>query len=92
MNILFIKLGALGPVIKRLRQQEFDIVLDLQRIWKSELFTCVTRAGRRIGFDKARCKEMTWPLPFERIPAADPDAHILSQYQEFAHYIFPLEE
>lgn len=74
-------------VIKELRRTRYDIILDLQRILKSGLFTLAARAERRLGFDKRRCKEMTWLLPFERIPPSDPAAHMLDQYMEFARYL-----
>lgn len=74
-------------VLRRLRRQRFDIVLDLQRILKSGLISLVADAGRRIGFDRQRCKEMTWLLPLERIPPADPNRHMVLQYLEFADYL-----
>jgi ADP-heptose:LPS heptosyltransferase len=47
---------------------------------------CQRRRGRRkIGFDRQRCKELTWMLPFERIPAGNPQAHMVDQYLEFAN-------
>jgi heptosyltransferase-1 len=74
-------------VLRRLRHRKFDMVLDLQRILKSGLLSLCVPAGRRIGFDRQRCKEMTWLLPFERISAADPKNHMLLQYLEFADYL-----
>lgn len=78
---------ALSGVLKELRSEEFDIVLDLQRLIKSGFFCMAVRAARRIGFDKARCKEFTWLFPFERIPASDPTVHMAYQYLEFARYL-----
>ncbi len=74
-------------VLKELREQHFDIALDLQRLIKSGLCCMASRSDRRIGFDKARCKEFTWLFPFERIPASDPAAHMTYQYLEFARYL-----
>jgi ADP-heptose:LPS heptosyltransferase len=79
--------SALAGVLGRLRRQRFDLALDLQRIVKSGGFCLAARADRKIGFDRRRCKEMTWLLPFERIPAADPGAHMLDQYMEFGRYL-----
>lgn len=69
------------------RRQRFDLVLDLQRILKSGLLCCVARSQRKIGFDRRRCKELSWLLPFERIPAGNLHAHMVHQYLEFAHYL-----
>jgi ADP-heptose:LPS heptosyltransferase len=73
--------------VHALRVQEYDLVLDLQRILKSGLLCSVVRGKRKVGFDRKRCKELTWLLPFERIPASDPHAHMVHQYLEFANYL-----
>jgi ADP-heptose:LPS heptosyltransferase len=78
---------AAPQVIGRLRDRPFDVVLDLQRTLKSGGFAMAAKAARRIGFDRRRCKEMTWLLPFERIPPANPASHMVHQYLEFAAYL-----
>jgi lipopolysaccharide heptosyltransferase I len=78
---------SLTTTIKEIRQTRYDIVLDLQRLLKSGFFCMVARTGRRIGFDRKRCKEMSWIFPFERIPHKDSNAHMLNQYMEFAKYL-----
>lgn len=76
------------PAVKReIQSQPYDLVLDLQRILKSGALCMIARSRRRIGFDRKRCKEMTWLFPFERIPASAPSAHMLRQYLEFAAYL-----
>jgi len=79
--------AALGNVKQQIRHTKFDITLDLQRILKSGFFCLMADSRRKIGFDRKRCKEMTWLLPFERIPPADPNEHMLTQYMEFAAYL-----
>ena len=78
---------SLPGVIRRIRDQRFDICLDLQRIVKSSLMCMASNSARRIGFDTARCKEMTWFFPFDRIPPSDPSRHMVHQYLEFAEYL-----
>ena len=78
---------SLPRVWNEIRSQDYDLCLDLQRILKSGLFAWATRARRRIGFDRKRCKELTWLFPFDRIPPANPTAHMLDQYMEFADYL-----
>ena len=87
--ILFDKknLTSLPDTLKKIRQTKYDIVLDLQRLLKSGLFCIAAKADRKIGFDKNRCKEMSWIFPFERIMPADPTAHMLTQYMEFAKHL-----
>jgi lipopolysaccharide heptosyltransferase II len=74
-------------VLRELRENRFDITLDLQRILKSAAFSMASNATRRIGFDKKRCKEMTWLFPFERIAEADPGRHMAVQYLDFARHL-----
>jgi len=78
---------ALPGLIRQLRCRNFDVVLDLQRIIKSALFCQVSKAKRRIGFDKNRCKELSHLFPFERIPESDPNTHMVFQYLEFGKYL-----
>lgn len=74
-------------VRRQLNEIRFDIALDLQRTLKSGAFTFLANAERKIGFDQKRCKEMTWLLPFERIPAGNAGSHMLEQYMEFASHL-----
>ena len=88
--ILFDKknwMTSLPDVTQAIRSQPYDLVLDLQRILKSSALCMLAKGRRRIGFDRKRCKEMTWLFPFERIPASTPSAHMLRQYLEFAAYL-----
>lgn len=78
---------SMTDVLRHLRSQRFDITLDLQRILKSGLLCLAAKSVRRIGFDRRRCKEMTWLFPFERIPRSRPTAHMVRQYLEFAKYL-----
>lgn len=79
--------ASLIEVGKQLRMQTFDVTLDLQRTLKSSLFCQAARSRRRIGFDRLRCKEMTWLFPFERIPSSKTVTHMVLQYLEFASYL-----
>ncbi|MDY0132242.1 MAG: glycosyltransferase family 9 protein [Desulforegulaceae bacterium] len=73
---------------KFLKSEDFDIVLDLQRILKSAVFTFKSPGKRKITFDKKRCKELTWILNYEKIPPSNPETtHMLDQYLEFSSYL-----
>lgn len=82
------KKDSLYHISKIIKSEKFDFVFDLQRILKSAVFTIKANAVRKIMFDKKRCKELTWVLPFEKISHKDPDLnHMLDQYLEFSDYI-----
>ena len=78
---------SLPRVLRLIRGQHFELVLDLQRIAKSALLALYANGERTLGFDRARCKEMTWLLPFERIPPCPGVTHMALQYLEFATYL-----
>lgn len=79
---------SLSEVLKKIEKVNFDLVIDLQRILKSSYFTIRSNGKRKITFDKKRCKEMTWVLPYEKIPAKDHESnHMLDQYMEFYNYL-----
>jgi heptosyltransferase-1 len=74
-------------VLQQIRAGTYDITFDLQRILKSGFFAMLSKSRRRIGFDKKRCKEMSWLFPFERIKTTDPEKHMLDQYLEFSAHL-----
>ncbi|MCP4119805.1 MAG: glycosyltransferase family 9 protein [Desulfobacteraceae bacterium] len=78
---------GVAEVIRELRTTRYDITLDLQRILKSGLFCMAARSKRKIGFNRERCKELSWLFPFERIAPSDPHAHMLNQYLEFGKHL-----
>jgi lipopolysaccharide heptosyltransferase I len=73
--------------VRAMREEKFDMALDLQRTLKSALFTSLSGARRKIGFDYWRCKDGTWAFPFERLPKGDKSKHMLLQYEDFARHL-----
>ena len=79
--------NSLFKTLSTLRQQYFDLTIDFQRTLKSGFFCMAARSKQRLGFDKARCKEFTWMLPFTRIAPDDPGKHMLDQYLDFCDHL-----
>ena len=75
---------SLGPTLSRLRRGRFDLALDLQRTAKSGLFAFLSGAARTIGFDRARCRELSFLFVQGQIPPGSDDRHVIEQYLEFA--------
>lgn len=67
---------------RELRRRRFDLVLALQPYFKAGLITWMTRAGRKLGFDVARARDLNWLFTTERIPPRAPH-HIQDQFLEF---------
>jgi heptosyltransferase I len=65
-----------------LARREFDLVIDLQVYIKAGLVTSFTRAPVKLGFDRARARDMNWLFTNQRIPPHEPQ-HVQDQYLEF---------
>jgi ADP-heptose:LPS heptosyltransferase len=49
-----------GGLLAELRRQKFDLVLDLQRHFKSGIFSISTGSPRRLGVNPRNAKEFNW--------------------------------
>ena len=66
----------------KLAKREFDLVIDLQVYIKAGLVTLLARAPVKLGFDRARARDMNWLFTNWRIPPHAPQ-HVQDQYLEF---------
>jgi heptosyltransferase I len=66
---------------RRLREP-FDLVLALQVYFKAGLLTALLRAPVKLGFDRARARDLNWLVTTHRIPPHPPQ-HVQDQYFEF---------
>jgi ADP-heptose:LPS heptosyltransferase len=77
------RISAFWQLYKELSQEHFDIALDLQRIFKSGLFSLLSGAKRRIGLHRSNTKELNWLFNNEHIPYFSEDLSKLSHYLKF---------
>lgn len=75
-------LRAFLDVKRELDRQRFDLVLALQVYLKAGVVTGLTRAPVKLGFDRARARDLNWLFTTDRIPA-HPIQHVQDQYFEF---------
>lgn len=68
---------------KELRAREFDVTLDLQRHFKSGLFSWLSRSPRRIGFHRRDAKEMNWIFNTEYVEPQGEGIAKVDHYQTF---------
>ena len=73
---------GLADVRRSLAGQSFDVVLDLQVYIKASLVTALTHSPVKLGFDRARARDLNWLFTNRRIPAHAP-GHVQDQYFEF---------
>ncbi|HEX2190132.1 MAG TPA: glycosyltransferase family 9 protein [Longimicrobiaceae bacterium] len=76
--------GARGllEVRRELAGRRFDVVLNLQAYLKAGLVAASARAPVRLGYDRARARDLTWLFSTHRIPPR-PRAHVQDEYLEF---------
>jgi heptosyltransferase-1 len=80
-------LRALPQLLAELRSQRYDITLDLQRHFKSGLFSWLSRAPRRIGFHRKDAKELNWLFNNEQIEYRSEAGPKLEHYLCFLLYL-----
>ena len=74
---------AFADVRRELAKRQFDLVIDLQVYFKAGIVTALTRAPIRLGFDRARARDLNWLFTTHRIPPRPVGQHVQDQYFEF---------
>jgi lipopolysaccharide heptosyltransferase II len=72
------------PFLRKIRSRRFDLVLDLQRHFKSGLISFLSGAADRLGFNRSDCKELNWIFNNTYIPAVGDEISKLDHYLKFA--------
>jgi heptosyltransferase I len=70
---------------RELRAKQFDLVLDLQGLFRSGWLARKTRAPVRIGFSNAR--ELAWAFYTHRVPVDTLEQHAIDRYLKLARFI-----
>jgi heptosyltransferase I len=70
----------------QLRERRFDLLLALQVYAKAGVLQALARADVKLGFDRARARDLNWLVTNERIPPR-PVQHVQDQYFEFLHHL-----
>ena len=76
-------LRAFTDVRRALAERPFDLVINLQVYFKAGIVTSFTRAPVKLGFDRARARDLNWLFTTHRIPARAVGQHVQDQYFEF---------
>lgn len=75
-------LAAFGALSRALRGRRFDVLLQCQVALRANLLSALVRADRRIGYDRARSKDLHGLFVRERI-AERPGVHVLDAIGSF---------
>jgi len=73
---------AFTDVASTMSKKRFDLVINLQVYFKAGIVTASTHAPIKLGFDRARARDMNWLFTNRKIPA-HPIQHVQDQYFEF---------
>jgi heptosyltransferase I len=76
-------LRAFLDVRQALANRPFDLVINLQVYFKAGIVTSFTQAPVRLGFDRARARDMNWLFTNRKIPPRPEGQHVQDQYFEF---------
>lgn len=71
-------IGEIGAFVKQLRQQRYDLAIDLQGLLKSGIWLSLVSAKRKLGYDGTR--EWSYLFLNEKIPPGSPDIHAVDRY------------
>jgi heptosyltransferase I len=66
--------------------RHFDLLLNLQVYLKAGLITALAPAAVKLGFDRARARDLNWLFTTHRIPPR-PVGHVQDQYFEFLEHL-----
>lgn len=75
-------LRAFADMARQLSKRRFDLVINLQVYFKAGIVTGFTNAPDKLGFDRARARDMNWLFTNRKIPRR-PVQHVQEQYFEF---------
>jgi ADP-heptose:LPS heptosyltransferase len=76
-------LAGYRDFIAALRREPYDVVLDMQRHFKSGMTSWLSRGRRRIGFHRKNAKEGNWLFNNGHIPPVENFSPKILQYQKF---------
>ncbi|HSH44991.1 MAG TPA: glycosyltransferase family 9 protein, partial [Longimicrobiales bacterium] len=71
---------------REIRDTRFDLLLSLQVYAKAGVLVGLARADRKLGFDRARARDLNWLVTNERIQSR-PVQHVQDQYFEFLEHL-----
>jgi heptosyltransferase I len=76
-------LRELARLRRLLRARRFDLLLDMQLSLRASLVSCLVDAPIKLGFDRARARELQWMFTNARIAPAVSE-HVLDSFMGFA--------
>ncbi len=79
-------MAGFADLRRALAGHRFDVALNLQAYLKAGVATRLTGAPVRIGYDRARARDLTWLFSTHRLPAR-PRGHVQDEFLEFLDFL-----
>ena len=78
---------SFGGFLRHIRRRKFDLVLDLQRHFKSGVISRLSGAPLRLGFHRGDSKEFNWLFNNSSIPRYGDSIPKIEHYLKFAEFL-----
>ena len=78
--------AAFADFARTVRERRFDLLLGLQVYFKAGVLTALAPADVKLGFDRARARDLQWLVTNARIPPHPPQL-VQDQYFEFLRFL-----
>jgi heptosyltransferase I len=75
--------AAYSDVRRKLAGRRFDVLLHMQVSLRASITSLLIKAGIKLGFDRARAKDLQWLFTNEKIMAASARQHVVDSFIEF---------
>jgi heptosyltransferase I len=75
--------GAYKDIRRKLARRRFDVLLHMQVSLRASLTSLLIRADIKLGFDRARAKDLQWLFTNAMIKAASTRQHVVDSFIEF---------
>lgn len=80
--------SEIKAVIKKLREEEYDVIIDPQGLLKSAMFTLLARGRRKIGYHKNAIKEPVAARLYKQNIEVTKGLHAVAKIREFFSLAF----
>ncbi|HVN96842.1 MAG TPA: glycosyltransferase family 9 protein [Syntrophorhabdaceae bacterium] len=78
---------AVLPFLRRLREREYDLIIDFHGIAKSAIFSMIARGRKKIGFGNMYAKEKSHFFYHHRVNGQDKRMHKVERNMLLAHHL-----
>lgn len=75
--------GAYRDIRRKLAGRRFDVLLHMQVSLRASITSLLINADIKLGFDRARAKDMQWLFTNEKIVAESTRQHVVDSFIEF---------